>query len=300
MNRGSSCRADLGEHTLKVSPFTINSPSGASRPCLATSSFRFCLLLTLFLFVPASSALAQQPFYTDDADVTERNKFHLQFSNEYDVLQRFDYPSLRQNTSVLEVDYGLVKGLEISVNGPLIGIYNSRIITPRDVVGIGDIELQVKYNLIKEHEGSRMPALAATFAVEFPTGSINKGLGSGLADYFLNGIAQKALTKKTTLRLNGGILFAGNDTTGEIGIKTRGRAFVGGASVVKQFTPKFDLGAEVTGAVTSNFRLDAGQVQTQIGGNYALNKKMTFDFGVVAGKFNTTRLGLQLGISVDF
>jgi hypothetical protein len=27
---------------------------------------------------------------------------------------------------------------------------------------------------------------------------------------------------------------------------------------------------------------------------------MTFDFGVIAGKFNTTRLGLQLGISVDF
>jgi len=34
-------------------------------------------------------------------------------------------------------------------------------------------------------------------------------VGSGFADYFLNGILQKSLTKKTTLRLNGGILFAG-------------------------------------------------------------------------------------------
>ena len=293
-------RADWENTPLKVSPFTLISPADASRPCAAASSFRLLLLLTFFLFLLVPSALAQQPFYTDDADVTERGKFHLQFSNEYDVLQRFDYPSLRQNTSVLEVGYGLVKGLEVSVNGPLIGISNSRIITPRNIIGIGDVELQVKYNPIKEHEGSRMPALAATFAIEFPTGSTNKGLGSGLADYFLNGIIQKSLTKKTTLRLNGGILFAGNDTTGELGIKTRGTAFVGGASVVKQFTPKFDLGAEVTGALTPNFRLDAGQVQTQIGGNYALNKKMTFDFGVIAGKFNTTRLGLQLGISVDF
>jgi hypothetical protein len=250
------------------------------------------------LLVP--SAGAQQPFYTDDADVTEYKKFHVQFSNEYDVLQRFDYPSLRQNTSVLEVGYGLAKNWEVSVNGPLIGVTNSRVITPRNVIGLGDVELQIKYNPFKEHEGSKMPALAATFAIEFPTGSPDRGLGSGLTDYFLNGILQKSVTKKTTLRLNGGILFAGNAATGDIGIKARGTVFVGGASVVKQFTPKLDLGAEVTGALTRAFQIDEGQVQTQIGGNYAINKKMTLDFGVVAGKFHTARLGFQFGISVDF
>jgi hypothetical protein len=291
----------LGDKPLTLSPFTLDSLRVASRQRPDAPLFRLLLWLTFFLFllVP-SSALAQQPFYTDDADVTEHKKFHLQFSDEYDVLQRFDYPGLRQNTSVLEVGYGLAKNLEVSVNGPLIGITSSRIITPRNVIGLGDIELQVKYNPIKEHEGSKMPALAATFAVEFPTGSTNKGLSSGLADYFLNGILQKSVTKRTKLRLNGGILFAGNDTTGDIGIKSRGTVFVGGASVVKQFTPKLDLGAEVTGALTRDFRLDEGQVQTQIGGNYAITKKMTLDFGLVAGKFNTARLGLQLGVSVDF
>ena len=264
------------------------------------SPVRLLLLLTFFLWLPAPAAFAQQPFYTDDADVTEYKKFHLQLSNEFDWLQRFDYPSLRQNTSVAEVDYGLAKDLEVSVNGPLIGIGNSHVITPRHVIGIGDVEFQVKYNPFKEHEGSKMPALAATFAIEFPTGSTNKGLGSGLTDYFLNGIMQKSVTRKTKLRLNGGILFAGNDTTGEIGIKSRGTVFVGGASVVKQFTPKLDLGAEVTGALTRAFLLDEGQVQAQIGGNYALGKKITFDFGVLAGKFNTSRLGLQLGLSIDF
>ncbi len=266
----------------------------------SASSSRRLLLITLLLLSPAVAARAQQPFNTDDADVTDHKKFHLQFSNQYDVLQRFDYPSLRQNTSVLELGYGLAKNLEVTINGPLISISNSRIVTPRNIIGIGDIELQIKYNPFKEHEGSKMPALAAEFAVEFPTGSTEKGLGSGLADYFLNGILQKSVTKKTKFRLNGGILFAGNDTTGEIGIKTRGTVFVGGASLVKQFTPRLDLGAEVTGAVTRTFKLDAGQLQGQIGGNYAINKKMTFDFGVVAGKFHTTRLGLQLGISVDF
>jgi hypothetical protein len=296
MNCGSN--ATVGRKPLNVSPLILDFPPATSRHCLAACSFRLLLLLTFFL-LPVS-ARAQQPFYTDDADVTDYKKFHLQFSDEYDVLQRFDYPSLRQNTSVLEVGYGVWKNLEVSVNGPLIGISNSRVITPRNIVGLGDIEVQIKYNPIKERDGSRMPALAATFAIEFPTGSTNKGLGSGLADYFLNGIIQKSVTKKTKLRLNGGILFAGNDTTGEIGIKSRGTVFVGGASVVKQFTPKLDLGAEVTGALTRDFKLDQGQVQTQFGGNYAITKKMTFDFGLVAGKFNTARLGLQLGVSVDF
>ena len=257
-------------------------------------------LLALFGFLVTLTAHAQQPFLTDDADVTEYKHFHIQFSNEFDVLQRFDYPSLTQNTSVLEVGYGVWRNLEVSVNGPLIDISNSRIITPRHLVGLGDIELQVKFNPIKEKEGSRMPALAATFAIEFPTGNTNKGLGSGLADYFINGIIQKSVTKRTTLRLNGGILFAGNDTTGEIGIKTRGTAFVGGASVVRQFTRKLDLGVEVTGALTKTLHLDEGQVQTQVGGNYQLFKKMSLDFGVVAGKFNTARVGVQLGFQIDF
>ncbi len=103
------------------------------------------------------------------------------------------------------------------------------------------------------------------------------------------------------MRLNGGILFAGNTTTGEIGIKSRGKVFVGGASLVKQVTPKLDLGAELTGAVTSSLKLSRGQLQTLIGGNYAVTKKMTFDFGILAGKFAASpRAGVQLGISVDF
>ncbi len=143
--------------------------------------------------------------------------------------------------------------------------------------------------------------MSATLAVEFPTGNTNKQLGSGLTDIFLNTILQKSVTKKTKLRLNGGILFAGNTTTGEIGIKSRGRVYTGGGSIVKQFTQKLDLGVEVTGAVQSNFQLSRGQLQTLVGGNYALRKNLTLDFGVVGGKFTgSPRAGVQLGVSVDF
>lgn len=257
------------------------------------------LFFLCLLFAPPTRA--QQPFNTDDADVTDPHRFHVQLSNEYDILQRSAYPGLRQNTTVFELDYGLFNGVEIGVDGPLIAISNSRLTTPKTPFGFGDLDLHVKYNFLKEREGSRRPALAATLNVELPTGDARKQLGSGLADYFLNGILQKSLTKKTRLRLNGGVLFSGNTTTGDIGIKKRGTVFVGGVSLVKQFTERLDLGAEVTGAVTNSLKLSNGQLQTLWGGNYALTKKTTFDFGVVVGKFAASpRLGLQLGLSIDF
>ena len=259
------------------------------------------LTLVLFLLVIPSRSLAQQPFYTDDADVTDKKKFHFQLSNEYDILQRSAYPSLRQNTTVFELDYGLWNGVEIGVDGPLIAISNSRVTTPKTPFGFGDLDFHIKYNFLKEREGSRRPALAATLNVELPTGNAREQIGSGLTDYFLNGILQKSVTRETKLRLNGGVLFAGNTTTGVIGIKTRGKVFVGGASLVKQVTPKLDLGVELTGAITSSLKVTRGQLQGLVGGNYAVTNKMTFDFGIVAGHFAASpRVGVQLGVSIDF
>ncbi|MCU1266543.1 MAG: hypothetical protein JWM21_2861 [Acidobacteria bacterium] len=272
-------------------------------PCKAISSrgFKIIFAYCFWLVILSSNARAQQPFYTDNADVTDKKKIHFQLGNEFDILQRVAYPSLRQNTTVFELDYGLLNGVEIGVDAPLIAISNSHVVTPMTVVGFGDLDFHVKYNFHKEREGSRLPALTVTVNVELPTGNAQKQLGSGVVDFFVNGIAQKSLTKKTTLRMNGGILFAGNTTTGDIGIKARGRVFVGGTSLVKQFTPKLDLGVEVTGAVTNSLKLSRGQLQSLVGGNYSLRKNMTFDFGVVVGRFAASpRVGAQLGISLDF
>jgi hypothetical protein len=265
-----------------------------------TLGFRPVIFIAGVLLLARLTATAQQPFYTDDADVTDKKQFHLQISNEYDLLQRAAYPSLRQNTAVFELDYGLLSKVEVGVDGPLIAILNSHVAKPKSIFGFGDLDFHVKYNFLKEREGSWHPALTVAFNVEVPTGDEKKQLGSGLVDYFFNGILQKSLTKKTKLRLNGGILLAGNDTTGEIGIKGRGTVFVGGGSLVKQITPKLDLGVELTGAVGGNLRLQQGQLQILVGGNYQVTKKMSFDFGIVGGKFNSPRAGVQLGVSIDF
>ena len=260
-------------------------------------------LVVLIIVVCSSLSIArgQQPFVTDDADVTPRHKFHFEFSNEVDVLQRSAFPNLKQNTADSELDYGLFENVEIGIEAPLLSIVSDRSSALRSATGLGDVNLSVKYNFLKEREGSCRPALAIALNLELPTGNVNRQLGSGLADFYMNGVVQKSLTTKTKLRLNGGILFSGNETTGVIGIKSRGLVLTAGGSLVRQFTPKLDLGVELTGAVTRNLQLGKGQLQFMFGGNYSLNKKMTFDFGFVAGRYVASpRAGVQLGVSVDF
>ena len=258
------------------------------------------LMLALWFVVVVSTATAQQPFVTDDADTTPKRHFHFEFSNEFDWLQRAAFPSVRQNTADFELDYGLFDRLEIGIESPLLTIFNAPGTNPRSVSGLGDTNLSLKYNFLREHENSRAPALAIAFNLELPTGDTKRQLGSGLADYYMNGIVQKSLTRKTKLRLNGGILFSGNETTGVIGIKARGTVFTGGGSLVKKFTPKLQLGIELTGALESNFQLGKGQLQTLVGGNYQLRNSLSFDFGVVGGKYAASpRAGIQLGISID-
>lgn len=255
--------------------------------------------LALLLLLP--HARAQQPFYTDDADVTARGKLHFEFTNEFDLLQRSAYPTLRQNTASFTLAYGLLERVEVSISAPLITLFNAREASPRTASGVGDTNLAVKYNFREEREGSRLPALTVSGQIEFPTGDARRQLGSGIADYSLNAVAQKSLTDKTTLRLNGGIIFSGNTLTGAVGLRTRGTVFTGGSSLVRKFTPRLQLGAEVVGAVTRNFDLSKGQLQFQAGGNYSLRDNFTLDFGLLGGRFaGSPRAGAQLGFSFDF
>ena len=259
------------------------------------------LLLACLLLAAAPPARAQQPFVTDDADVTKKGKFHFEFSNQFDLLQPEAFPKLRQNAASFELAYGLFENVEVSVEAPLIAIFNARGVTPRTAFGVGDANLSVKYNFLKEREGSRRPALAASFSVELPTGDTDRQLGSGVADFTLNAVLQKSLSKQTTWRLNGGVVFSGNTLTGAVGLRTRGVVYTGGASLVRKFTPRLDLGAEVTGAYARNLDLSKGQLQTQAGGNYLLREGLTLDFGVIAGRYAASpRLGAQFGVSMDF
>jgi len=195
-------------------PLTISSLLSQLKSHCLNSSVRLLLALLPIALCFSFSVQAQQPFTVDDADVTEFKKFQLQISHEFDILPRGAHPSLRQNTTVFVLNYGLLRDVEIGVDYPLIVISNAAGTTARTIKGFGDLNFHVKYNFLKEREGKRRPALTVSFAMEVPTGDTAKGLGSGLFDYSVNGVLQKSLTTKTTLRANGGIVFAGNTSTG--------------------------------------------------------------------------------------
>src|ERR671912_322262 len=97
------------------------------------------LLAAVFCFSCSGVVTAQQPFITDDADTTPKRKFHFEFSNEFDWLQRSAAPAVTQNTADFEIAYGLFEDVEISLAAPLITIYTARGSLPRSVSGIGDM-----------------------------------------------------------------------------------------------------------------------------------------------------------------
>ena len=258
------------------------------------------LLLPVFCIFATGPLLAQMPFYTDNADVTDQGTLHFESFNEYDGLQSAQYPDLRQNTSNFKINYGLPHGLEFDVDFPYLAIY--RATGSKASIGFGDADTGIKWNFYKAKRPLSVPALSASLYVEFPTGDPSQELGSGLRDYWLNSIAQEPLSDKTRLNANFGFLFAGNTSTGVLGVQTtRGHVVTGGLSYQHDFTPHLTLGAELYGAIAIDSGLGKDQLQALSGGAYQLNSRMSVTFGILGGShIASPRLGGQVGFEVDF
>lgn len=258
--------------------------------------------LLIFIFVAAWSseiAAAQMPFYTDNADVTDRGTLHFEFFNEFDGLQSAQYPDLRQNTANYKVNYGLPHGLELDVDAPYLSIY--RAAGTLDSNGFGDTDMGIKWNFRKAARPFGVPALSASFYVEFPTGDTSQELGSGLTDYWLNSIAQEPLSDKTRVNANFGFLFAGNTSTGVLGVQTtRGHVYTGGVSFLHDITPRLTLGAEAYGALADSSGLGKDQLQFLSGGWYQLNNRMAVTFSILGGShIASPTIGGQIGFEID-
>jgi len=260
------------------------------------------LVLIIACFAGMHAAFAQQPFNTDDADVTERHKWHLEIANEFDKLNPENVPNLRQNTFNFKFAYGAWKNVEIGFDNQVIYLENAPDPTVKPTAfGMGDADFSVKWRYHEEREGSWWPSLGASLGIEFPTGNEKKGLGSGLTDYALNFIIQKSVAKKTKVRVNNGVVFAGNTQTGAVGIKTRGTVYAAASSVVRDFNPRWKLGTEVYFATTSNFNLGRSALQLLSGGNYAIRDNVSLDFALTGGFLaGAPRVGAQTGFSFNW
>jgi hypothetical protein len=122
-----------------------------------------------------------------------------------------------------------------------------------------------------------------------------------LTDYWLNFIAQEALTDKSRINANVGFLFAGNTSTGVLGIQTtRGHVYTGGLSVLHDLNPRLTLGAEIYGGVADNRGLGKDQLQFLAGGQYQLHRGLGVTFAVLSGSHaGSPKLGGQVGFEFD-
>lgn len=262
---------------------------------------RLCPLVFSLLCLTGSAGplLAQMPFYTDNPDVTDRGVLHFEFFNEFDGLQSSQFPDLRQNAANFKLNYGLPYRLELDLDAPYLSIYRAP--EAQTSSGLGDTDMGVKWNFRKSPR-PLSPALAASLYIEVPTGNTHKQLSSGLTDYWLNFIAQEPLTGKTRLTANFGFLFAGNTSTGVVGIQTtRGHVYTGGLSLVHDFNPRLTLGGEIYGGVADNHGLGKDQLQGLAGGSYTLRDGLSVTFALLGGSHAASpKIGGQFGFAVDF
>lgn len=248
-----------------------------------------------------AAARAQQPFATDDADVTPTGWVHFESFNEFDWLKPSDAPHLRQNTANFRINYGLGHGLELDLDSPLITIFNDQTVLPRRPFGVGDTNFGIKWNLRAEAEGSNVPAVTLATYIETPTGNSTDGLGSGLLDIWLYGVIQKSLTKTLVLRVNGGYLFTGNTSTGVVGITSaHGKVVTMGTSLQRQMSERLVLGGEVSAAIANDVASDHAQLQALFGETYGVTEHFGVDFAITGGHFSASpRFGIQLGFTLD-
>lgn len=262
--------------------------------------FPLRLLLPAAMVFAALPVCAQMPFYTDNADVTDQGTLHIEIYNELDALQSAQYPDLRQNTANFKINYGLPHRLELDFDIPYLSIYRAPGASAS--YGNGDADMGIKWNLHKSPHPLSAPDLSASFYVEFPTGDESQGLGSGLNDYWLNSILQEPFSDKTRLNFNFGFLFAGNTSTGVLGIQvTRGHVYTGGLSLQHDYSQRLTLGAELYGGVADKNGLGRNQLQALAGGAYALNNRTSFTFAMLGGAhIASPKIGGQFGFEIDF
>jgi Putative MetA-pathway of phenol degradation len=263
------------------------------------SLIRRLLLLSVFS-LGSGRLLAQMPFYTDNADVTDEGTLHFEFFNEFDGLQSAQYPDLRQNTFNYKANYGLPHRLELDIDAPFLSIYRAP--TAQNSLGPGDTDMGIKWNFYKAPHPRGVPDFSASLYIEFPTGDESQELGSGLTDYWLNSIAQESLSDKSRFNANFGFLFAGNTSTGVLGTQnTRGHVYTGGLSFTHDFNPRVTLGVEAYGALADNKGLGKDQLQGLAGGQFNLNSRCALTFALLGGShIASPRVGGQVGFEIDF
>ena len=123
--------------------------------------------LMLFILMAASPGFAGPPFLTDDPDPVPWHHYEAYLFGTVDRGTAGSFSVV----PAFELNVGAAPGLQLHAIVP------AAYATPQKEYGIGDIELGVKYRLVKE--GKWRPEIGVFPLVELPAGSSRRGLGNG-------------------------------------------------------------------------------------------------------------------------
>jgi Putative MetA-pathway of phenol degradation len=175
----------------------------------------------------AQVARAEPPFVTDDPEPTEYRHWEIFLGSEI----AHDSVGWSGEAPHVEIDYGAMRNLELSVIAPLAFNTTSN---GRSQFGYGDTELEVKYRFVQER--ACLPQVAGEPQVELPTGDAKRGLGDGHTQVFLPLWLQKSSGPWTT--------YGGGGYWINPGTENRHWWFAG-CVVERQLSPRLTVGLEV-------------------------------------------------------
>jgi hypothetical protein len=223
-------------------------------------------IFTLIQFLWFRNAFAGRPLSTDDAWTVEKGQFQVETS--LDVTRQDNHD--REISPSVTLSYGLLENMDIGICSSYLFVHPKE---GENENGLGEMEIKLKYRLLGEKIW--MPAFAVAGKVKIPTASDSKGLGSGKADFGINAIFSKELSKKFVLHLNLGYTFIG-----EHGADNE-MNYSGAAQLI--LSDKWTLVGEVSGVNNLNGRRKDDPLSGLIGTTYLITDKIIWDAGIEAG-----------------
>jgi hypothetical protein len=209
---------------------------------------------------------AGRPLTTDDAWTVEKGVFQLEMG--LDVARQDNHD--KEYTPSLTLAYGLLDRMDLGIG---IGYLFVRPEEGDNESGFGDMQLKLKYRLADEKEW--LPALTVSGKLKIPTASDKKRLGTGEADFGINAIATKNITKRLVLHANLGYTFFGEDGANNEVNYSLGSQFV--------LTDKWSLVGEIVGTNNLNGTTGDDPLSALFGTYYLLTENLILDAGVEIG-----------------
>jgi cobalt/nickel transport protein len=155
-----------------------------------------------FIFLTSTSLYAARPLTTDDAWTVEKGRFQMEFG--FDISRQDNHD--RELSPSLTLTYGLLEKMDLGIGSGYI------FLDPKEdgkENGFADTEVKAKYRFFDEENW--IPAFAISGILKIPTASESKGLGSGQADFGMNAIVTKNISKRLALHLNLGYTLIGEN-----------------------------------------------------------------------------------------